>query len=82
MVGKFLACCARRERPRRRAAEQGDEIATFHLTEMHPIPSRAGSTSQAYRIAADQSAGMEGEPQGRLRARPDGSWGAEWESAR
>src|SRR5262249_31593810 len=26
--------------------------------EMHPIPSRAGSTSQGYRIAADQSAGM------------------------
>ena len=41
----------------------------FPLTEMHPIPSRAGSTSQVYRIAADQSAGMEGEPQGSLRAR-------------
>src|SRR5262249_5941615 len=37
----------RRERPRgRRAAEQRDELAPFPLTEMHPIPSRAGSTSQ------------------------------------
>src|SRR5262249_1064863 len=35
-----------------------DEVATFQLTEMHPIPSRAGSTSQGYRIAEDQSAGM------------------------
>src|SRR5262249_61738759 len=36
----------RRERPRRRAAEQRDELAPFHLTEMHPIPHGAGSTSQ------------------------------------
>ena len=34
------------EWPRRRAANQRDELAPFHLTEMHPIPSRAGSTSQ------------------------------------
>src|SRR5262249_31594573 len=37
---------SRRERPRRRAAEQRNEVAPFPLTEMHPIPSRAGSTSQ------------------------------------
>ena len=38
---------AGRERPRRRrAAEQRDELAAFQLMEMHPIPSRAGSTLQ------------------------------------
>src|SRR5262249_49344478 len=42
----IVECCARRERPRRRAAEQRDEVAPFYLTEMHPIPSRAGSASQ------------------------------------
>ena len=37
----------RRERPRRsRAAAERDEVTPFPLTEMHPIPSRAGSTSQ------------------------------------
>jgi len=36
----------RRERPRNRcAAEQRDELAPFPLMEMHPIPSRAESTS-------------------------------------
>jgi hypothetical protein len=29
---------ARRERPRSRAAEQGDEIASFQLIESHPMP--------------------------------------------
>src|SRR5215831_12346880 len=29
-----------------RAAEQRDELAPFPLTEMHPIPSRAGSRQQ------------------------------------
>src|SRR5262249_6206027 len=37
----------RRDRPRRsRAAAERDEVTPFPLTEMHPIPSRAGSTSQ------------------------------------
>src|SRR5262249_58024838 len=67
---------ARRKRPCDRATEQRDEVAPFPMTEMHPIPSRAGSTSQAYRIAPDQSAGMQGEPQGGRRTRPAG-----WESS-
>src|SRR5262249_40137937 len=54
----------RRHRPSSRAPQQGDALTTFPLTEMHPIPSRVRSTSQAYRIAADPSAGIEGEPQG------------------
>src|SRR5262249_16006080 len=50
---------ARRERPRGRCpAEQCDELASFQLMEMHPIPSRAGSTSQGYRMAEDQAAGI------------------------
>jgi hypothetical protein len=27
----------RRDRPRRGAAEEGDELAPFHLTELHPL---------------------------------------------
>src|SRR5262249_50929188 len=50
---------ARRERPcGSGTAEKRDELAPFPLTEMHPIPSRARSTLQGYRIAADQSAGI------------------------
>jgi hypothetical protein len=29
---------ARRERPRDRTAEHGDEIASFDLTGLHPLP--------------------------------------------
>jgi hypothetical protein len=49
---------ARRERPRRRAAEQRDELASFKLIEfiLSPQPSRIAE----YRIGADQSAGMTG----------------------
>src|SRR5262249_58556318 len=44
------------------AAEQRDELTPFPLTEMHPIPSRAGSTTQ------DIGSGTRaiGEPQGSL----------------
>src|SRR5262249_33645115 len=44
------------------AAEQRDELTPFPLTEMHPIPSRAGSTWQ------DIGSGTRaiGEPQGSL----------------
>jgi hypothetical protein len=49
---------ARRERPRRRAAEQRDELASFKLIEfiLSPQPSRIAE----YRIGGDQSAGMTG----------------------
>src|SRR5262249_44221264 len=36
----------RRERPRRRATEQRDELASFPLTEMHPIPHGPGAPSR------------------------------------
>jgi len=31
MAGSLLACCARRERPRRRAAQKADEFAPPHV---------------------------------------------------
>jgi len=31
-------CCARGKRPSDRAAEKGDEVASFQLIELHPIP--------------------------------------------
>jgi hypothetical protein len=37
-TGSLAGCCARGERPRSRAAEQGDEIASFQLIESHPMP--------------------------------------------
>ncbi len=33
---------ARRERPRRRAAEQRDELAPFQLIELHSVPRQPG----------------------------------------
>ena len=48
---------ARRQRPRgRRAAEQRDELASFQLIELHPVPA-SQSRIAGYRIASDQSAG-------------------------
>src|SRR5262249_26228860 len=45
----------RRERPRySRAAEQRDELAPFHLTEMHPNPLTGREHITGYRIEADQ----------------------------
>jgi hypothetical protein len=38
VVGTFGCCCARRERPRRCAAEQRDELAAFQLIELHSDP--------------------------------------------
>src|SRR5262245_33175077 len=46
---------SRRERPRRRASEQRDELAAFPSMEMHPMP-QLGKRTAGYRIAADQSA--------------------------
>src|SRR5262245_41017557 len=37
---------SRRQRPRRRAAEQRDDLAPFPLMEMHPIPPGPGNASQ------------------------------------
>jgi hypothetical protein len=48
---------ARRERPRCRAAEQRDELATFQLIELHSFSASQGRVA-GYRIASDQSAGM------------------------
>jgi hypothetical protein len=31
------------ERPRHRAAEEGDELASFQLVELHPIPHEPGA---------------------------------------
>jgi hypothetical protein len=35
----IAACCARRKRPRRRPAEQRDEVAASQMIELHSIPS-------------------------------------------
>src|SRR5262245_8712926 len=47
----------RRKRPRRRAAEERDELAPFQLIELHSILASQGRVA-GYRIASDQSAGM------------------------
>ena len=36
--GRYFLLRACRERPRRRAAEQLDELASFELTELHSLP--------------------------------------------
>src|SRR5262249_24678452 len=63
---------ARRERPRRRAAEQHDELAAFQLIGLHLIPHEPGPRTAAYRTGKDQSAAVvEGrnEPIARPRTR-------------
>ena len=46
-----------------------DELAPFHLTEMHPIPSRAGSTGYRKRDTRDRrAAGKPGRAAGALNA--------------
>ena len=52
---------ARRERPRRRAAKQRDEIASFQLTELHLIPTSQGRIA-GYRISQSGSSGIVPEP--------------------
>jgi hypothetical protein len=52
----------RRERPRRSAAEQRDELTPFQLIELHPVPASQGRIA-GYRIASDQSAGSWGAKQ-------------------
>ena len=45
---------ARIERPRRRAAEQRDELTAFYLIELHSIPASQGRNA-GYRIGEDQA---------------------------
>jgi hypothetical protein len=47
----------RGERPRCRAAEQRDEVASFQLIELHSIPASQGRIVGGYRIGEDQSGG-------------------------
>jgi len=46
-----------RERPRRRAAEQRNELASFQLIELHSIPA-SQDLDAGYRISNGQSAGI------------------------
>ena len=57
MVGSLPAGCARAaKRPRsRRAAKQGDELAPFQPTKLHPLPL---ARAAAYRIGEDQVRGL------------------------
>src|SRR5215475_10561697 len=48
---------ARRERPRRRAADERDELTPFQLIELHSFPASQRHVT-GYRIASDQSAAM------------------------
>ena len=50
---------SRRDRPRRRAAEQRDELVPFPLIELHPIPQQVGTGHREdIESSKDQSAGM------------------------
>jgi len=49
-------CCARRERPCSRAAEQRDELAPV-VIELHTIPHDERGRTAGYRIGGDPSAG-------------------------
>jgi hypothetical protein len=40
-----LSCSGSVERPSRRAAKQGDELAPLQLTELHPLPPNHGVTA-------------------------------------
>ena len=51
----------RRQRPRSRAAEKRDEVASF-LIELHPIPHAERGRTAGYRIGSDQSAGVQPQP--------------------
>src|SRR5262249_2035643 len=52
---------ARHQWPRgRRAADERDEVASFQLIELHPVPASQGRIA-GYRIASDQSAGSWGD---------------------
>jgi hypothetical protein len=55
MRGERIAgCCARAASgPRRRTAEQGDELAPFQLIKLHSIPAKQGRRITGYRIAGD-----------------------------
>jgi hypothetical protein len=50
---------ARRERPRGRAAEQRNQLASFQLIELHSVPVSQGRIA-GYRIGEDESAGIAG----------------------
>jgi hypothetical protein len=64
-VRLLLRAC--RERPRScRAAEQRDELASFQLIEAHSVPVSQGRIA-GYRIGEDQSAGITGILQDRVR---------------
>src|SRR5262249_29740645 len=71
--GRYDRTCpvACRERPRRRAAEQRDELAPFQLVELHSVPASL-SRAVRYRMGRDQSGGNGTilQPVSRWRGRP------------